>query len=92
MTVLVTQASNSYVPRHTLQPHGKRPWCAHCDTDFHLFVDSPPVLNPRASTVAVAIHCSQCRHSRVLETTAEHVAALPAHTPIPHETQGISHP
>ena len=89
MTVLLTEASNSYVPRHDLQPRGTYPWCAHCDTDSHLFADSPAVPNRGAATVAVAVHCSRCRRSRVLETTAAHLAALPAHAPIPHETQGI---
>ncbi|MBT2567131.1 hypothetical protein J7I84_11620 [Arthrobacter sp. ISL-85] len=86
MSFPVTPASYSYVPRHTLQPHGKHPWCAQCDTDFHLVVDSPAVQNPRASTIAVAVHCSQCSRSRVLETTAEYVAALPSQDLGPRET------
>ncbi|MDQ0768031.1 hypothetical protein QF031_000780 [Pseudarthrobacter defluvii] len=80
MTFPVTPASNSYFPRHALQPRGKHPWCPDCDTDFHLIVDSQAVLNFRSSTIAVAVHCSKCRRSKVLETTAEHVAALPSQT------------
>lgn len=89
MSLAATQSSNTYVPRHVLQPRGKQPWCADCDTDFHLFIDSPVVLNCRTSTIAVAVYCSQCSRSRVLETTAELVATLRCLNPTPFEPQGI---
>jgi hypothetical protein len=73
----MTTNTHSYVPRDVYQPRGKRPWCTNCDTDVHLLVESPPVTGRRAGTLAVAVHCSQCRASRVLDTTADHVAALP---------------
>ena len=74
----MSTTTNSYVPRDVHQPRGKQPWCPQCDTDLHLQLESPAVASRREGTLAVAVHCSQCRHSRVLETTAEHVAVLPA--------------
>ena len=32
--------SCTYLPRDSLQPQGGRPWCADCDTDSYLAVDS----------------------------------------------------
>ncbi|WP_146069196.1 hypothetical protein [Arthrobacter sp. ZGTC412] len=77
----MTTASNSYIPWDVHQPRGKRPWCANCDTDQHLAVEFPAVMGRRAGTLAVAVICSQCRQSRVLDTTADHLAALPAGAP-----------
>jgi hypothetical protein len=74
----VTTTSNSYVPRDMYQPRGKRPWCAECDTDLHLTAESPAVRGRRTGTLVVAVHCSKCRQSRVLDTTEEHLGALPA--------------
>lgn len=86
----VTITSSSYVPRDTHQPRGKRPWCPTCDTDLHLEVESPTVPGRQAGTLAVAVLCSNCRRSRVLDTTAEHLAALSAQRtrgcPLPHLT------
>ncbi|WP_146069257.1 hypothetical protein [Arthrobacter sp. ZGTC412] len=73
----MTTPSSSYVPWDVHQPRGKRPWCANCDTDQHLLVEFPAVTGKRAGTLAVAVGRSQCRHSRVLDTTAGHVAVLP---------------
>lgn len=81
-------ASSSYFPRHVHQPKGKRPWCPTCDTDLYLEVESPAVSGRQAGTLAVAVLCSNCGGSRVLDTTAEHLAtlsALPAiASPLPH--------
>ncbi|MET1085920.1 MAG: hypothetical protein ABWY04_02170 [Arthrobacter sp.] len=41
-------------------------------------VESPAITGMQAGSFAVAVHCSQCRVSRVLDTTMDHVAALPA--------------
>lgn len=74
----MTTASSSYIPRDAHPPRGKRPWCPKCDTDLHLKVESPTVPGRQAGTLAVAVLCSNCRRSRVLDTTAEHLAALSA--------------
>lgn len=73
----LTTASYSYVPWELHQPRGKHPWCANCDTDLHLVVEFPAVKGRRAGSLAAAVHCSQCCVSRVLDTTADHLAALP---------------
>jgi hypothetical protein len=54
---------------------------ARCDTDAHLLVESPAVPGRLAGILAVAVNCSMCRRSRVLETTAEYIAALPSAHP-----------
>lgn len=74
---VTSPAATSYVPRHVHQPRGKRPWCATCDTDLHLMVEFPGV-GGKAGSFAVAVYCSQCCVSRVLDTTMDHVAALPS--------------
>jgi hypothetical protein len=74
----MTIAPNSYLPRDENQPRVKRPWCPECDTDLHLVIESPAVPGRQAGSLAVAVHCSQCRQSRVLDTTEELLAALPA--------------
>ena len=74
----MTTTSSSYVPRGMHEPRGERPWCPTCDTDLHLEVESPTVSGRQAGTLAVAVLCSNCRRSRVLDTTAEHLAALSA--------------
>ncbi|MFB9404969.1 hypothetical protein [Pseudarthrobacter polychromogenes] len=75
---MTTPAATSYVPREMHQPRGKRPWCANCDTDLHLVVEFPGITGRKAGSIAVAVHCSQCSISRVLDTTLDHVAALPS--------------
>ncbi|MFD0045402.1 diacylglycerol/lipid kinase family protein [Pseudarthrobacter scleromae] len=75
---MTTHAATSYVPRDVHQPRGKRPWCANCDTDQHLMVEFPGITGRQAGSLAVAVHCSQCSVSRVLDTTLDHVAALPS--------------
>lgn len=77
----MTTITNSYIPSDVYQPRGKHPWCANCDTDLHLMVESPAITGKQAGSLAVAVHCSQCRTSRVLDTTPDHVAALPALVP-----------
>ena len=67
---------STYLPRGAHQPRGSRPWCAACDTDRHLVVDSVTVLNRRLETLAVAFDCANCGGSRVLATTAAFVAAI----------------
>lgn len=74
----MTTTSSSYVPRGMHEPRGERPWCPTCDTDLHLELDSPSVPGRKAGTLAVAVLCSSCRRSRVVNTTAEHLAALSA--------------
>ncbi|HJV99327.1 MAG TPA: hypothetical protein VJ617_09565 [Arthrobacter sp.] len=68
--------SCTYLPRDSLQPRGARPWCAACDTDWYLAVDSVVVLDARKNTLAAAVSCSRCRGSRVLATTSELMAAV----------------
>ncbi|MDQ0618626.1 hypothetical protein [Arthrobacter globiformis] len=76
----MTATSNSYIPRDAHQPRGKNPWCANCDTDRHLVAESPAVTGRQAGTLVVAVHCSNCRRSRVLDTTEEHLTALPRYS------------
>jgi hypothetical protein len=78
MNPTATPAAGNYIPRHAHQPRGKRPWCPTCDNDVHLEIASPTVSGPQVGTLTVAVLCSNCRRSRVLDTTAEHLAALPA--------------
>jgi hypothetical protein len=73
----MTTTSSTYIPRDIHQPRGKQPWCGVCDTDIHLSVESPAVTDRQTGILAVALHCSNCRQSRVFDTTAEHVAAFP---------------
>jgi hypothetical protein len=70
----------SYIPADRHQPHGKRPWCPDCDTNLHLVVESPAVMGRRYGSIAVAVRCRNCRQSRVLDTTAQHLAVLPVLT------------
>ncbi len=74
---ILTSLTDTYVPWDVHQPRGKRPWCASCDTDLHLVAEFPAVRGRQSGTLAVAVRCSQCRFSRVVDTTADHVAALP---------------
>ena len=69
-------APNSYLPATKIS-HSETPWCAECDTDLHLVIESPAVPGRLAGSLAVAVHCSKCRQSRVLDTTEELLAALP---------------
>jgi hypothetical protein len=39
-------------------------------------VESPAVTDQPTGILAAALHCSNCRQSRVFDTTAEHVAAF----------------
>jgi hypothetical protein len=88
----MTTPSNTYIPRDTHQPRGKRPWCAACDTDIHLSVESPVVTDRPTGILAVALHCSNCRQSRVFDTTEEHVATFPSrsgqHGNLVHQSGG----
>ena len=72
----MTTSLSSYVPRDKDQPRGKRPWCPTCDTDLHLQVASPSVSGRQEGTLAVAVCCPKCHRSRVLDTTAVHLATL----------------
>lgn len=91
----MSTTSNSYVPRGAHQPRGKRPWCATCNINQHLMVESPAVTEPRTDTLVVAVRCSLCGRSRVLETTAEHVGAVTAHEAahqdVVHGSEGYVH-
>jgi hypothetical protein len=73
----MTATSNTYIPRDAHQPRGKQPWCAGCDTDVFLSVESPAITDPQTGILAVALFCSNCSLSRVVDTTAEHIGALP---------------
>ena len=68
----------SYTPLAVHQPRGQQPWCAGCDTDLHLVLESPAIPGRVTGTVAAALRCSNCRQSRVFDTTAQHLAALTA--------------
>ncbi|MDQ0029034.1 hypothetical protein [Arthrobacter bambusae] len=68
--------SSTYFPRDAQQPRGKQPWCATCDTDLHLVVDSIAIMDRISDTLAVAFSCAGCGGSRVLSTTAGFVAAV----------------
>jgi hypothetical protein len=81
----MTTTSNTYIPRNAHQPRGKQPWCPGCDTDVHLLVESPAVTDGRTGILAVALHCSKCRVSRVVDTTAEYIATVPARSASEHE-------
>jgi hypothetical protein len=72
----LSTTANTYLPRDAHQPRGSRPWCATCDTDLHLAVDSITVMDRRRETLAVAFNCTNCGGSRVLSTTPGFVAAI----------------
>lgn len=72
----LSTVTSTYLPRGSHQPRGSRPWCAACDTDRHLLVDSVAVMNRRLETLAVAFNCAKCGGSRVLATTVAFVAAI----------------
>jgi hypothetical protein len=73
-------APNSYAPRHRNQPRAKRPRSAGCDTTRTCSSASTPgpLQAYKQGSLAVAVHCSKCRRSRVLQTDREHLAALPS--------------
>jgi hypothetical protein len=73
----MSTTSHTYLPRDSHQPRGRRLWCAECDTDRHLLVDSVTTLNAQQQTLAAAITCTKCQGSRVLATTAAFLAAVP---------------
>lgn len=75
--IRMSTTSHTYMPRDAHQPRGRRPWCAECDTDRHLLVDSVTSLNAQQQTLAAAITCAKCRGSRVLATTAAFLAEVP---------------
>jgi hypothetical protein len=91
----MTTPLSTYIPRDAHQPRGKRPWCAACDTDIHLSVESPVITDRQTGVLAVALHCSHCRQSRVFDTTEEHVAVFPPrsgqHGNLVHESGGYFH-
>lgn len=70
--------AGTYVPRDAHQLRGHRPWCADCDSDDHLLVDTVTDLDRLEETLAVAFNCTRCGGSRVLATTAQFVAAIMA--------------
>lgn len=72
----MTVTSGTYRPAAAHQPRGGRPWCANCHTDQHLAAGSVTVLDAREQTLAVAVTCTRCGGSRVLETTKAFAAAL----------------
>lgn len=73
----MTVTSSTYLPRDAHQPRGRRPWCATCDTDRHLLLDSVTTMNPQRETLAAAISCTNCGSSHVVATTAAFLAAIP---------------
>jgi hypothetical protein len=73
----MSTTSDTYLPRDAHQPRGSRPWCAACDTDRHLLVDSTTLMDPQQETLAAAVTCTNCGNSRVVATTAAFVAAIP---------------
>ncbi|RKR12743.1 hypothetical protein [Arthrobacter oryzae] len=76
----MTITSNTYLPRDAHQPRGRRPWCATCDTDRHLLVDSVAMMNLQQETLAAAISCTKCGNSHVMATTAALLATIPGRT------------
>ncbi len=68
--------SSTYRPLDAHQPRGKQPWCATCDTDVHLVVDSITMMDRHSETLAAAFNCAKCGGARVLSTTAGFVAAV----------------
>ena len=72
----MTMTSGTYRPVSAHQPRGGRPWCANCHTDKYLAAGSVTVLDAREQSLAVAVTCTQCGHSRVLETTRAFAAEL----------------
>jgi hypothetical protein len=68
--------SETYRPSSAGRPRGGRPWCGNCHTDKHLVAGSVTVLDPGEQTLAVAVTCTHCGDSRVLETTKALAAAL----------------
>lgn len=73
----MSTTSHTYLPRDAHQPRGRRLWCAACNTDQHLLVESVTTLNPQQQTLAAATTCTKCSGSRVMATTAAFVAAVP---------------
>ena len=72
----MSTTSHTYLPRDSHQPRGRRPWCASCNTDRHLLVESVTTLDAQQKTLAAAVTCSKCGASRVMATTAAFVAAV----------------
>lgn len=90
----MSTTSHTYLPRDSHQPRGRRPWCAECDTDRHLLVDSVTTLDAQQKTLAAAITCKKCQGSRVLATTAAFVAAVPGrneNNDVVHRDAGYVH-
>jgi hypothetical protein len=73
----MSTTSHTYLPRTNNQPRGRRLWCATCNTDRHLLVESV-TINAQQETLAAPITCKKCRGSRIMAPTAAFVAALPA--------------
>jgi hypothetical protein len=76
----MSTTSHTYLPRDSHHPRGRRLWCAKCNTDRHLLVDSVTTLNAQEQTLAAAITCTKCGGSRVVATTAAFVAEVPVRT------------
>lgn len=72
----MTITSGTYRPVSAHQPRGGRPWCANCHTDKYLAAGFTTDLDAREQSLAVAVTCTQCGESRVLETTRAFAGAL----------------
>jgi hypothetical protein len=72
----MTTTSDSYLPRDAHQPRGSRPWCATCNTDRHLLIDSTTIMDPQQEILAAAVTCSHCGSSRVVATTGAFLAPI----------------
>ena len=83
----MTITSSTYLPRDAHQPRGRRPWCATCETDRHLLVDSVTTMNTQREILAAAISCTNCGSSHVVATTAAFLAAIPG----PNRASGAVH-
>jgi len=72
----MSTTSHTYLPKDAHQPRGRRLWCASCNTDRHLLVESVTTLSADQETLAAAVTCTKCRCSRVMATTEAFVAAV----------------
>lgn len=76
----MTLTADTYLPLDANQPRGRRPWCADCDTDQYLLVDSVTTLNRQQNTLAAAVSCTNCYGYRVVATTAALISGIPLRT------------
>ncbi|MEV7605862.1 hypothetical protein AB0N65_10540 [Paenarthrobacter sp. NPDC089322] len=67
----------SRVPDEAHQPPDEPLWCAHCNTDQHLLVNSIQSHYPPApNTVDVAYECRACRYSYEQTASVQRVAVV----------------